>query len=129
MSERIQEIIKELRSMQNAAQVVLDSGFGTHEGEHDTVYRKRRNLAKDAADIIETLLRETEPNPLTVEQIKEREGKPVYDAGGCAWRIVEGVEYVDELCSIVHFTDSDSVNLEDHPLALYATEPKGEATT
>jgi len=75
MSERIQEIIKELRSMQNAAQVVLDSGFGTHEGEHDTVYRKRRNLAKDAADIIESLQRERQerenPKPLTVERMRE----------------------------------------------------------
>ena len=73
------------------------------------------------------LQREEQPQPLTLDEIKERDGKPVYDAGCCAWRVISDVEYVDELCSIVHFTDEESINLEDHSEGLYATEPKGDA--
>ena len=48
------EIVKMLRTIENAAQVVLDGGFGTRDGENDIVYRTRRNTAKFAADRLES---------------------------------------------------------------------------
>lgn len=113
MSERIQEIIKELRSMQNAAQVVLDSGFGTHEGEHDTIYRKRRNLAKDAADIIERMNADMELLAGNdTSGIKCNICKHNPNDMGCE---LDGSQF-----------DDDG---ECHFEWRYATEPKGEATT
>lgn len=47
------ELVNDLRKIQDSAQVVLDSGFGTHAGEQDMTYRKRRDLAKNVADRLE----------------------------------------------------------------------------
>ena len=40
-SEAIKKAIRYFECMKNDAVVVLDSGFGTHPGESDLVYRNR----------------------------------------------------------------------------------------
>lgn len=40
------EAIKKLKSMRDSAIVVLDSGFGTHPGENNRIYRERKELAE-----------------------------------------------------------------------------------
>ena len=47
-------IVRMLRKIQNSAQVVLDSGFGTRDGECNMVYRDRRDNMKLAADRLES---------------------------------------------------------------------------
>ena len=52
-SEAIKKAIKHFECMKNDAIVVLDSGFGTHPGESDLVYRNRKMYAELAINALE----------------------------------------------------------------------------
>ena len=48
----IEEVIRELEQIRDGAQVILDSGFGQKEGEHDLVYRRRVDFANTAIEAV-----------------------------------------------------------------------------
>ena len=52
-SKAIKKAIKHFECMKNDAVVVLDSGFGTHLGESDLVYRNRKMYAELAINALE----------------------------------------------------------------------------
>ena len=52
-SESIKKAIRHFECMKNDAVVVLDSGFGTHLGESDLVYRNRKMYAELAINSLE----------------------------------------------------------------------------
>ena len=52
-SEAIKKAIRHFEYMKNDAVVVLDSGFGTHPGESDLVYRNRKMYAELAINALE----------------------------------------------------------------------------
>ena len=52
-SEAIKKAIRHFECMKNDAVVVLDSGFGTHPGELDLVYRNRKMYAELAINALE----------------------------------------------------------------------------
>lgn len=52
-SEAIKKAIGHFECMKNDAVVVLDSGFGTHPGESDLVYRNRKMYAELAINALE----------------------------------------------------------------------------
>ena len=52
-SVAIKKAIRHFECMKNAAVVVLDSGFGTHPGELDLVYRNRKMYAELAINALE----------------------------------------------------------------------------
>ena len=52
-SEAIKKAIRHFEYMKNDAVVVLDSGFGTHPGELDLVYRNRKMYAELAINALE----------------------------------------------------------------------------
>jgi hypothetical protein len=99
------EIVRELRKMQNAAQVVLDSGFGTREGESNMLYIKRKAMAKNAADRLESQERtiaaltaraeqeRLNPQPLTLDEMNAIDNEPLYIlhvdsiSNGAAWHM------------------------------------------
>ena len=49
----IEEVIRELEQIRDGAEVVLASGFGQREGEHDLVYRRRFDFANTAIELVE----------------------------------------------------------------------------
>lgn len=51
--EAIEKAIRHFECVRDDAQVVLDSGFGTHEGESDLVYRNRKMYAELAIEALE----------------------------------------------------------------------------
>ena len=51
--EAIKKAIRHFECMKNDAVVVLDSGFGTHPGESDLVYRNRKMYAELAINALE----------------------------------------------------------------------------
>lgn len=51
--EAIEKAIKHFECVRDDAQVVLDSGFGTHKGESDLVYRNRKMYAELAIEALE----------------------------------------------------------------------------
>ena len=51
--EAIEKAIRHFKCVRDDAQVVLDSGFGTHEGESDLVYRNRKMYAELAIAALE----------------------------------------------------------------------------
>jgi hypothetical protein len=94
------EIVRALRSMQTSAQVVLDSGFGTREGECDVVYRNRRDLAKNAADRLESQERNIETLRAFHERYAEQTSK----------------KYVEEICALTARAEQERLNPQ--PLTL-----------
>ena len=52
-NEAIKKAIRHFECMKNDAVVVLDSGFGTHPGESDSVYRNRKMYAELAINALE----------------------------------------------------------------------------
>ena len=52
-NEAIKKAISHFECMKNDAVVVLDSGFGTHPGESDLVYRNRKMYAELAINALE----------------------------------------------------------------------------
>ena len=52
-NEAIKKAIRHFECMKNDAVVVLDSGFGTHPGESDLVYRNRKMYAELAIQALE----------------------------------------------------------------------------
>ena len=52
-SEAIKKAIRHFECMKNDAVVVLDSGFGTHQGESDLLYRNRKMYAELAINVLE----------------------------------------------------------------------------
>ena len=55
-SEAIKKAIRHFECMKNDAVVVLDSGFGTHQGESDFLYRNRKMYAELAINALERLI-------------------------------------------------------------------------
>ena len=55
-SEAIKKAIRHFECMKNDAVVVLDSGFGTHQGESDLLYRNRKMYAELAINALERLI-------------------------------------------------------------------------
>ena len=52
-SEAIKKAIRHFECMKNDAVVVFDSGFGTHQGESDLLYRNRKMYAELAINALE----------------------------------------------------------------------------
>ena len=93
---KVKEAIVLFEKQLKAAQVVLDSGFGTHPGEHDFLYRRRKEMAEIA---LAALRPAAADQPLTLEQLREMDGKPVWvDFTGSSferpagWFILKNVE-------------------------------------
>lgn len=63
-SEAINKAIRHFECMKNDAVVVLDSGFGTHPGESDLVYRNRKMYAELAINALEKQI----PKKVKIEQ-------------------------------------------------------------
>ena len=76
-----------------AAQVVLDSGFGSNPGENDSLYRRRKEMAEIALTALTTRQAEDEKLRAELEQLREMDGEPVYVASAIgehsAWYIVD----------------------------------------
>ena len=63
-SDAIKKAIRHFECMKNDAVVVLDSGFGTHPGESDLVYRNRKMYAELAIQALENQI----PKKVKIEQ-------------------------------------------------------------
>lgn len=61
--------------------------------------------------------------PLSLLQLRDMDGDPVFDLNANAWRVVDDIDDVDELCSIIRFTDGFEFNTETESYSLYACEP------
>lgn len=91
MSMTKEEAIERFEKQLTAAQVVLDSGFGTNLGESDLLYRRRKEMAEIALSALRPITREQ------VEKVWRGEWKTVADMGFT--RIYE--------CSVCHTRKSD----------------------
>lgn len=66
-----EEAILEFEKQLHSAVVVLDSGFGTHPGESDRIYRKRKAMAEIALSALRAQQELEENEPLTLIQINQ----------------------------------------------------------
>lgn len=73
-SEAIKKAIKHFECMKNDAVVVLDSGFGTHLGESDLVYRNRKMYAELAINALE---KQIEKKPYHISQVDDNDNANV----------------------------------------------------
>lgn len=67
----IADAIVEFEKQLHSAVVVLDSGFGSHPGENDRIYRKRKELAEIALQALRAQLEAEQNEPLTLDELRE----------------------------------------------------------
>ena len=100
-NEAIKKAITYFECMKNDAVVVLDSGFGTHPGESDLVYRNRKMYAELAIQALE----------------KQMPKKPISD-DVCEWErgssgYVGYPAYYSKCCT----TNSNGLEMQTHIIA------------
>ncbi len=95
----IEEAVIAFENQLHSAVAMLDSGFGTHPGENDSIYSDRKEIAemlfatlrdrKEMAEIALAALRAQQereaPKPLTLEELREMDD-PVW----CLCKTIEG---------------------------------------
>lgn len=65
-----------------AAQVVLDSGFGSNPGENDSLYRRRKEMAEIALSVLRPVSREQVRRGTIIETIKDGRANRVFSCCG-----------------------------------------------
>ncbi len=84
-------------------------------GSCDLVLRAETilNAYDTALQVLQSELDRQENKALTLDELKEMVGEPVWDDFDDEWRILEDVDYIDELESEICFTDSFQVVYHD----------------
>ncbi len=72
-----EEAIVEFEKQLHSAVVVLDSGFGTHPGENDRIYRKRKEMAEIALSALRAQQEAENQKSLTLDELREMDA-PVW---------------------------------------------------
>lgn len=62
--------------------------------------------------------------PLTLDELREMEGEPVYDGHALQWYVIEDVDIVDELSTIICMTDGEVFDSEDGLPPFYRRKPE-----
>ena len=65
------------------------------------------------------LIRAETIEKLTLQELRERVGRPVYDATEGEYRVIEAVYCPDELAAVISFTDGNEIDIEIAPCELY----------
>ena len=61
---------------------------------------------------------------LTLQELRERVGKPVFDETEGEYRVIEAVYCPDELSAVISFTDGNEIDIETAPCELYDVDPE-----
>lgn len=69
------------------------------------------------------LLRAEPIEALTLSELREMVGNPVYDKRVSEWRVIDYVHQVDELEATIEFTDGCELNTETDDFVLYEVDP------
>lgn len=77
--KQIQRAIKHYKNIRDGAIAVLDTGFGTHKGENDIVYRNRKLYAELAISALEKQV----PEKANIWGDGYSDGELVYDMYDC----------------------------------------------
>ena len=72
----------------NAAQAVLDSGFGEHPGESATMYHRNKALYKVAISALQERIERERNEPLTLDELRKMDGEPVWVTPLGFWALV-----------------------------------------
>ena len=103
-----EEAIALFEKQLTAAQVVLDSGFGSNTGENDFLYRRRKEMAEIALSALRPVSREQ------VEKVWRGEWIGMTDDDGCTWLECSRCEYgLDSLEEPNHFCPACGSPMDD----------------
>lgn len=64
------------------------------------------------------------PQPLTLDELREMEGEPVYNADNKTWYVVEDIDEIDELSTVISMTDTTEFDSEEGLPKFYRTKPE-----
>lgn len=79
------EAIVAFEKQLHSAQVILDSGFGTHPGESDSLYRRRKEMAEAALSALQEREKRKSPCDLCAYNPPSScDGKPCTMCPACA---------------------------------------------
>ena len=65
------------------------------------------------------------PKLLTLDDLRDMVGEPVFNEYENIWQIISDIDEVDELCTIINMTDGDEYDTEDGFPGFYRTKPTG----
>ena len=96
-----------------AAQVVLDSGFGSNPGENDSLYRRRKEMAEIALSALRPVSRGQ------VEKVWRGEWIGMTDDDGCTWYECSRCEHdLDSLEEPNHFCPACGATMTDEAVQM-----------
>jgi len=78
--DELKQALKHFESMKSDAVAVLDSGFGTKEGESDTLYRRRKLIAEIAICAVNKQI-PTKPFPRDLWELGTAQGSSCSNCG------------------------------------------------
>ncbi|WP_258107192.1 Lar family restriction alleviation protein [Christensenella minuta] len=98
----------------------------TYEYEVDTERGRMALKENDKKAAAAWNRRATEnPQPLTLDELREMEGEPVYNADNKTWYVVEDIDEIDELSTVISMTDTTEFDSEEGLPKFYRTKPEG----
>lgn len=62
------------------------------------------------------LLKSEELKPLTIPELREMVGQPVYDSFNKLYRVIDTIDDVDELSCVIYFSDDYEIDAENSDL-------------
>lgn len=74
----IEDAIERFERQLNNAIVVLDRGFGTRPGEDNRLYRERKEMAEITLSALRAQQEAEENEPLTLDELRQMDGEPVW---------------------------------------------------
>lgn len=92
--------------------------------EPELMYKMADIVTEDMNKIIRLIAAEPEcQKPLTLEELMEMTREPVYNADDETWYVIDYVDIVDELSTLIVMTDSTEFDSEDGLPKFYRTNP------
>lgn len=130
MSITREEAIRRFEKQLTDARCVLDSGFGTNPGESDTLYRKRKEMAEIALQALREQEEREDPKPLTIEELQQMHGQPVWIEDEKAWGIINAYDFgtwkEKPFVTFYYKSVRCEWDIERRGLKCYRHKPKGE---
>ena len=78
-----------------------------------------------AVDALQEKADRENPMLLTLDDLRDMVGEPVFNEYENIWQIISDIDEVDELCTIINMTDGDEYDTEDGFPGFYRTKPTG----
>lgn len=92
----------------------------------ELMYKMASLVTEDLNEIVRQIEEQVYPKPLLLEALRWMGGEPVYNADDKTWYIIDYIDDVDELSTLITMRDGTEFDSEDGLPRFYLTKPAEE---